>query len=343
MKNVCENLGEFKTSRRSLIRIYFGKQIMVASQLIQWYCAHDLVVENMRAFVRYKPIACFQNFAEEVATARRKADVDQTGTAAGNTAKLIGNALYGKTITNKEKHSDVRYAADNKTTQYTNDPLFQHMAKIDDSTYEVQLHKATIKHDLPIQIGFWVYSLAKMRMLEFYFDFLVKFFDQTKFELSQMDTDSLYFAISEETLETILKPDMRSDFIQNRHLWLPSEHCDGCIADYVATKVAGHFWKIKPCCAERLRFEKRTPGSFKFEFQGNKILLLCSKSYIYIDGEKRKMAHKRVNARQNDLHFKHLENVLAPSTQIAMTNKGIRLWDKTVMTYEQTKVGLTCI
>ena len=35
MKNVCQNLGEFKTPRRSLIGSYFGKQIMVASPLIK--------------------------------------------------------------------------------------------------------------------------------------------------------------------------------------------------------------------------------------------------------------------------------------------------------------------
>ena len=55
------------------------------------------------------------------------------------------------------------------------------------------------------------------------------------------------------------------------------------------------------------------------------------------------MAHKGVNARQNDLQFKHYENVIASSSQIATTNKGIRVWNKTVTTYEQTKVGLTCM
>ena len=193
---------------------------------------------------------------------------------------LSGNALYGKTITNKEKHSDVKYAAHNKTTQYTNDPLFQHMIKINESTYEVQLHKGTIKHDLPIQIGFWVYCLAKMRMLEFYYDFLIKFFDQSKFELSQMDTDSLYFAIAGDELEDILKPDMHSTFYRDRHMWLPSEHCNSCIDDYVTTKVAGKEWFIKPCCDDRLKYDKRTPGLFKLEFQGDKILSLCSKSYM---------------------------------------------------------------
>ena len=55
------------------------------------------------------------------------------------------------------------------------------------------------------------------------------------------------------------------------------------------------------------------------------------------------MAHKGVNGKQNDLRFKHYESVLASSTQIATTNRGIRVWDKTVTTYAQTKVGLTCI
>ena len=88
---------------------------------------------------------------------------------------IPGNALYGKTIKNKEKQTNIKYTTNGKTTQFTNDPLFQHMSKINDSTYEVTLHKSTIKHDLPIQIGFWVYSLAKMRMPEFCYDFLVKF------------------------------------------------------------------------------------------------------------------------------------------------------------------------
>ena len=94
---------------------------------------------------------------------------------------------------------------------------------------------------------------------------------------------------------------------------------------------------------ERRQFDKRTPGLFKLEFQGDKILSLCSKSYICVDAGYSKKAHKGVNGRQNDLRFKHYESVLASSTQITTTNRGIRVWDKTVTTYEQTKVGLTCI
>ena len=44
----------------------------------------------MMAVVSYEPMACFRKFTEEVATTQRKADSDKAGTAAGNTAKLIG-------------------------------------------------------------------------------------------------------------------------------------------------------------------------------------------------------------------------------------------------------------
>ena len=94
MKTVCEDLGEFKTPRRMLIGSYFGKQIMIASPLLKWYCDHDLIVENITTFIQYEPSACFQTFTEEVSNARRKADVDQSGTAASNTAKLMGKFTF---------------------------------------------------------------------------------------------------------------------------------------------------------------------------------------------------------------------------------------------------------
>ena len=51
-----------------------------------------------------------------------------------------GNALYGKTITNEEKHTGTTYCIDGNTTPHTNNPLFQCMHKITDTTYEITNH-----------------------------------------------------------------------------------------------------------------------------------------------------------------------------------------------------------
>jgi len=49
-------------------------------------------------------------------------------------------------------------------------------------------------------------------MLEFYYDFLDRYFDRRDFELIQMDTDSNYMAISTEKLEDIVKPELQTEF-----------------------------------------------------------------------------------------------------------------------------------
>jgi len=45
------------------------------------------------------------------------------------------------------------------------------------TTYEVKSFKETVKLDLPLQIGFFVYGYAKLRMLQFYYDFLDYYLD----------------------------------------------------------------------------------------------------------------------------------------------------------------------
>lgn len=49
-----------------------------------------------------------------------------------------------------------------------------------------------MKFDLPVLIAFFVYSYAKLRLLEFYYDFLVKVLDPADFQLIEMDTGKLF-------------------------------------------------------------------------------------------------------------------------------------------------------
>ena len=57
--------------------------------------------------------------------------------------------------------------------------------------------------DLPLQIGVAVYHLAKLRMLEFFYDFIDKFIDRSDYQIIEMDTDSNYFAFSEDNIEKL--------------------------------------------------------------------------------------------------------------------------------------------
>ena len=110
--------------------------------------------------------------------------------------KLLGNSAYGKTVTNQERHINVTLCTDTDASRYVNDKHFRALHSIGDGTYEVDMTKKSISMNLPIQIGFFVYQYAKLRMLEFYYDLLIKFIHTSDFQMCEMDTDSAYLALS---------------------------------------------------------------------------------------------------------------------------------------------------
>ena len=135
--------------------------------------------------------------------------------------------------------------------------------------------KKTIKQDLPLQIGFFVYQYAKLLMLEFYYDFLDKFLDRSDFQYVEMDTDSAYIALAGESLEDLIKPNLRESFCQEKTQWFPRYDT-----------------------AEHKRYDKRTPGLFKVEWEGDGIIALCSTTYFCF-GSKEKFSCKGVIKRSN--------------------------------------------
>ena len=62
----------------------------------------------------------------------------------------------------------------------------------------------------PYQFGIAVYQLEKLRMLEFYYDFLDKYFRRQDFELWYMDTDSFYMAMRGDSLDEIVRPEIEA-------------------------------------------------------------------------------------------------------------------------------------
>ena len=163
------------TPRRMLVGSYRGDKILLTTPLLQWYLAHGLVVDRVYQIVEYSPKPCFQHFGESVSTARRNGDVDPDKSIIADTMKLLGNSAYGKTVTNVDKHRDVRYCTEVGTSRLISNKRFRQLDVVTDDAYEVTSSKARVTYDLPHYIGFFVYQYAKLRMLEFYYDFVDRY------------------------------------------------------------------------------------------------------------------------------------------------------------------------
>ena len=72
------------------------------------------------------------------------------------------------------------------------------------------------EHREPIIVGFFILQYGKQRMLELYYNFFKKFCDTDKYEEVDMDTDSLYLALSKEILEDFILPENRGEWDKSR-------------------------------------------------------------------------------------------------------------------------------
>ena len=178
----------------------------------------------------------------------------------------------------------------------------------------------------PYQCGIALYQLAKLPMLEFHYDFLDKYFSRQDFELFYMDVDSFYLAMSRDSLDEIVRPEMNQAYEADKRNWLAID-----------------------------KFSERTPGLCKPEFLGIRGVWLTAKCYFVQNDtlNEKKYSQKGVSKQNNDLHFQRQKDVLNVFLQRRRDseleekdigkakNVDFRVYDQGVATYGQNKLGLS--
>ena len=112
-------------------------------------------------------------------------------------------------------------------------------------------------------------------MLEFYYDFLDTCFSRQDFELCYMDTDSFYLAMSGDSLDEIVRPELKQAYEADKKNWLATD-----------------------------KFSEKTPGLFKPEFVDTRGVWLTAKCYlVQKEANEDKYSCKGVSKKYNDLHL----------------------------------------
>ena len=343
MKRYLEETNTLTRPRKQLIGSYYGIKILLGTPLLHWYLKKGLKVTRVYTVVQYNPDRTFLPFVNEVTEARRSGDLNKESKIMSDLYKLLGNSSYGKTICNKINFTRTTYTSLEKASKIALHWSVINMEELSDTTVEITQQPMSVKYDLPIQIGFMVYQYAKLKMLQFYYDFLDKYIDRRDYELCEMDTDSLYFAISAGSIDELVPEDLKEQYYSERHLWLPAESCD--IDYHRETYIKSRTYDIPylplPCCRERFLYDKRTPGLFKVEWEGKELTSLNSKCYIGTGTQGNKQSCKGVIQSQNELNAEAYTEVLVNKSNMSVKNKSFKVNEHKMVTYTQKKRGLT--
>ncbi|ETL95027.1 hypothetical protein L917_07103, partial [Phytophthora nicotianae] len=166
-----------------------------------------------------------------------------------------------------------------------------------------------IKLNNPIHLSIAIYQLAKLRMLQFYYDCIDFYFDRSNFQYQEMDTDSAYIAFTDDhPFKNLIKPELVQHFKDHKYDWFPRDYND---------KVA--------------KFDRRTAGLFKEEWRGDAMVTLSPKNYIcYLPDAKykQKVSAKGVqqgNRNTDVLNPLGFETVVREKITLQGTNTGFRI------------------
>ena len=201
MKDYAEKEGLLCQPRKKLTSSFFFENGTLIPPLLLFYLDLGLVCRTIYRFVEYIAVKCFNKFMQSAVNARREKKTRiQAHVLSRKTLKLVANSSYCYQIMHRSCHTVTKYFSVDKTHGAINTKLFKRLDRINDQLYELKLAKAEIEHREPINNEFFILQYAKLRKVELYYNFFERFCDVNKFEKLEMDTDSLYLALSEKKL-----------------------------------------------------------------------------------------------------------------------------------------------
>ena len=187
-------------------------------------------------------------------------------------------------------------------------------------------------------------------MLEFVFDCIKRYIPDDCYEFIEMDTDSLYLSLCSNSLDDVVKPELREKFFENYDYFFPSLACEHHKKEFIKTRVQNLEWVQGDCCKTRELFDKRTPGLLKLEFFGSQMLALVPKTCIsekeVLQGGESdnnqtiKKACKGLSTKLNKFNFDTYLDVLETKRSGVGVNKGFVCKNHQVFTYTQKRSGL---
>lgn len=104
--------------------------------------------------------------------------------------------------------------------------------------------------NLPIYLGYEILQNAKIRILSFYYDFLLNYIHPSDINCLLSDTDSIYISLTHNTIKEAVREDKKSEFQQH-------------LTGYCSDRRHPDPYVCRECCDEHIFQDSKFPNLFK--------------------------------------------------------------------------------
>jgi hypothetical protein len=214
-------------------------------------------------------------------------------------------------------------------------PNFINTIKFNNDVYQCELARKTFECNPPIQCGFFTLDNAKYWVLNFYYIFMEKYHDHTRFHYVEGDIDSLYFAISRDKNEGIkqrFKHIITGGKFYNESVykWLPS--------DFYSSDNSNPTFETD---IDKMGFDKKLLG-YAIEKQFRHMIALAPKMYTaFNDNSTVSLKLKGVSIKQTNLNNNHYLHMLEEKCSIKSEQRNLKMYRNIMTKVNVNKTALS--
>ncbi|CAG2208280.1 unnamed protein product [Mytilus edulis] len=236
--------------------------------------------------------------------------------------KLMNNAVFGKTMENLRKRTDIKLLNDqSKARKLISKPTFHAFKIFNDDLVAVHMLKQRLYLNRPIYVGFTILDLSKTLMYDFHYNYIKDKYG-SRATLLFTDTDSLCYNINTN--------DIYQDMMEDNHLFDTSEY--------------------DPNHPLHSTLNKKVLGKMKDETHGipiQEFVGLKSKMYSLIYEENKQLCEKKTakgikkSVIKHDTRHEHYKQCLFNKEIHMSTMTQIRSYDHKLYNISINKLGLS--
>ena len=193
-KNSCITIDKDSDILTQLIDT--NNEYMTFNNYYLWFLLdHGLELVDVQSVSMYSCHKGFNNFVETFFDKRINSKSNQ------QFYKIMLNGSFGYDGINSERYMNLKICDENKTRAAIFAQNYVNGVELNNNNYIIQSIPKSYRCKTPLQEAFWTLDNAKFWYLTFYYDFIDKCYDRDKFHFINMDTDSLYIAVSDDYIK----------------------------------------------------------------------------------------------------------------------------------------------